>query len=100
MSTCLGKSCSFGLLCVSFVTVYKFVCMLLSLFASEGGALDLIVLIPGHYLSVYFPKLSCKSRWENPQKLTQFSPRSHQRYLVGKRQHKKTPSKTSPARAW
>ena len=54
MSTCLGKSCSFGLLCVSFVNVYKFVCILLSLFASEGGALDLIVLIPGHYLSFTF----------------------------------------------
>ena len=24
MTTCLGKSCSFGLLCVSFVDVYQF----------------------------------------------------------------------------
>ena len=31
MSTCLGKSCSFGLLCVSFVNVYQFVRAILSL---------------------------------------------------------------------
>ena len=31
MTTCLGKSYSFGLLCVSFVNVYQFVCELLSL---------------------------------------------------------------------
>ena len=29
MATCLGKSCSFGLLCMSFVNVYHFVCVLL-----------------------------------------------------------------------
>ena len=29
MTTCVGKSCSFGLLCVSFVNVYEFVCVLL-----------------------------------------------------------------------
>ena len=28
MDTCLGKSCSFGLLCVSFVNVYQSVCVL------------------------------------------------------------------------
>ena len=32
MTACLGKSSSFGLLCVSIVNVYKFVCVLLSLF--------------------------------------------------------------------
>ena len=26
MTTCLGQSCSFSLLCVSFVNVYQFVC--------------------------------------------------------------------------
>ena len=26
MTTCLGKSCSFGLLCVHFVDVYEYVC--------------------------------------------------------------------------
>ena len=31
MSTCLGKNCSFGLLCGSFVGVYQFICVLLSL---------------------------------------------------------------------
>ena len=31
MTACLGKSCSFGLPCVSFVNVYQFVCVLLSL---------------------------------------------------------------------
>ena len=31
MATCFGKSCSFGLLCVSFENVYEFVCVLLSL---------------------------------------------------------------------
>ena len=42
---------SFGLLCVSFVNVYQFVCVLLSLFGFEGGMLDLIVFVPGHCLS-------------------------------------------------
>ena len=31
MTTCVGKSCSFGLPRVTFVNVYQFVCMLLSL---------------------------------------------------------------------
>ena len=34
-----------------------------------------------------------------PQKLTQLSPRSHPRLLVGKRAAQKMPSKTSPATA-
>ena len=42
MTTCLGKSCSFGLLCVSFVNVYACASFL---FSFEGGILDLIVLI-------------------------------------------------------
>ena len=40
-----------------------------------------------------------KSRLEIPQKLTQLSPRSHPRHLVGKRTTQKTPSKTPPATA-
>ena len=40
-----------------------------------------------------------KSRLEIPQKLTQLSPRSHPRHLVGKRTAQKTPSKTPPATA-
>ena len=33
MTTCLGKGCSFDLLCVSFVNVYQFVCVFLSILA-------------------------------------------------------------------
>ena len=55
MTTCLGKSCSFGLQCVSFVNVYQFcVCVLLSPFGFEGVIWDWIVFIPGHCLSIYF----------------------------------------------
>ena len=48
MTTCLGKSCSFGLLCVSFVNVYSFP------FGFDGGIRDLIVLVADHCLSFYF----------------------------------------------
>ena len=52
MTTCLGKSYSFALLCVSFLNVY------LSVYASfpfgfESGVWDLIVLVPDHRLSFY-----------------------------------------------
>ena len=50
MITCLGKSCSFGLLWVYFVNVYQFLCV--SFF--PGGVWDLILLVPGHCLSFYF----------------------------------------------
>ena len=53
MTTRLGKRCSFGLLCVSFVNVYQFVCALLSHLVSRVG-LDLIVFIPDYCLSIYF----------------------------------------------
>ena len=33
MTTCLGKSCSFGSLCVSSVNIYPFLCVFLSLLA-------------------------------------------------------------------
>ena len=42
MTTCLGKSSLFGLLCVSFVSVYQFVCVVLShliLRAGSGGSI-------------------------------------------------------------
>ena len=29
MAACLGKSCSFGLMCLSFVNIYEFMCVLL-----------------------------------------------------------------------
>ena len=50
MITCLGKSCSFGLLWVYFVNIYQFLCV--SFF--PGGVWDLILLVPGHCLSFYF----------------------------------------------
>ena len=39
MTTCLGKSCSFGLLCVSFVNVYQSVFVLLSPLVLRVGCL-------------------------------------------------------------
>ena len=50
MTTCVGKGCSFGLLCVSFVSVCQSVRVLLSLLVVEGELWDLIVLIPDHCL--------------------------------------------------
>ena len=52
MTTCLGKSCSFGLLSMSFVNVYEFVCVLLSLLVCDWDVG--FVLIPDHCLSIYF----------------------------------------------
>ena len=54
MSTCLGKSSSFDLLCVSFVNVYQFSVCPSFHFGIEGGMWDVIVLIPDHCLSIYF----------------------------------------------
>ena len=55
MITCLGKSCSFGLLCVSFVGVCGFfVFVLFFLFGIEDRMWGVIVLIPDHCLSIYF----------------------------------------------
>ena len=47
MTTCFGKSCLFGLLCVSFVNVYQFmgVCTSFPL-GFESRMWDLIVLVP------------------------------------------------------
>ena len=54
MTTCLEKSCSFGILCESFVNVYQS-CVCPSFpFGFEGEMWDLIELIPDHSLSVYF----------------------------------------------
>ena len=58
MTACLGKSCSFGLLCVSFVNVYQLLCMCVLLPCCFGGGMwDLIVLIPDHCLSIYILNL-------------------------------------------
>ena len=53
MTTCLGKSCSFGILCVSFVNVYLAMCDILPPFGFEDGMWDLFVLILDHFLSIY-----------------------------------------------
>ena len=51
MTTCLVKSCSFSLLCVSFVNIYLF-CVSFFPFCFEGGMWDLIVLFPDHCFSI------------------------------------------------
>ena len=57
MTTCLGKSHSFGLLCVSFVIVIKFCVCSTFLFGIEGGMWDVIVFkIPDHCLSFNYEK--------------------------------------------
>ena len=47
MTISLGKSCSFYKLCVSFVNIYQFVCVLFH-FGFGGGVWDLVVLVPDH----------------------------------------------------
>ena len=37
MTICLGKTCSFRLLCVSFVNVYQFVGVIISYLALRAG---------------------------------------------------------------
>ena len=54
MTTCMGKSYSFGLLCVSFVGVGQILSCPSFLFGIEEGMWDVIVLIPDHCLSIYF----------------------------------------------
>ena len=59
MTTCLGKSRPFGLLCVSIVKVYESlsICMCASFsFGFDGGMWDLIVLVPDHCLSFTLPQ--------------------------------------------
>ena len=54
MTTCLRKSCSFSLLCVSFVNIYQSVCCSPFPFSFEGAIWDLFVFLPDHCLSIYF----------------------------------------------
>ena len=54
MTTCLRKSCSFGLLCVCFVNVYQILCASSYPFGIEDGIWDMIVLIPAHCLFCLF----------------------------------------------
>ena len=54
MTTYLTKSCSFGVLCMSFVNAYQSVVCSSLPFRFDGGMWDLIVLIPEHAISIYF----------------------------------------------
>ena len=54
MTTCFGKSCSFGIQCVSFVDVLSVSVCSSFPFDFEGGMWDLIVLIPNHCICSYF----------------------------------------------
>ena len=54
MTNYLGKSCSFCLPRVPFVSCRRFVCLVISLFGFEGRIGDLIVSVPDHCLSFYF----------------------------------------------
>ena len=53
MTTCMGKRCCFGLPCMSFVNVYLFVYVISLPCGFEGDVWDLLVLIPGHFISFY-----------------------------------------------
>ena len=53
MTTCLGKSCSFGLPRVPFVNCCQFMYFP---FGFEGKIRDLIVSVPGHCLSFYLKR--------------------------------------------
>ena len=55
MTNYLGKSCSFCLPRVPFVSCRRFVCLVISLFGFEGRIWDLIVSVPDHCLPFYFP---------------------------------------------
>ena len=55
MTTCLGKSCSFGLPRVPFVNCCQYVFSCFP-FGFEGRMWDLIVSVPDHCLSFYFSK--------------------------------------------
>ena len=54
MTTCHGKSCSFGLPRVPFINCCQFMYLVISLFGFEGMIWDLIVSVPEHCLSFYF----------------------------------------------
>ena len=60
MTNYLGKSCSFCLPRVPFVSCRRFVCLVISLFGFEGRIWDLIVSVPDHCLSFYFANSSVR----------------------------------------
>ena len=51
----MKKSCPFGLLCVFFMKIYQFVCLLLSRLVFRVGC-ELSELVPDDCLSFYFVK--------------------------------------------
>ena len=55
MTTCLGKGCSFGLPRVPFVNLLSIYVFSSFPFGFEGMIWDLIVSVPDHCLSFYFP---------------------------------------------
>ena len=55
MTTCLGKSCSFCLLCLSFLNVLLKFCMCPSF--PFSGMWDLIGFSPDHCFSIYFRRV-------------------------------------------
>ena len=54
MTNYLGKSCSFCLPRVPFVSCRRFVCLVISLFGIEGRIWDLIVSVPDRCLPFYY----------------------------------------------
>ena len=65
MTTCLGKSCSFGLLRVPFVNCCHFYVFSYFPFGFEGRMWELIESVPDHCLSFYFVSLLLCPDWTN-----------------------------------
>ena len=70
MTTYLGKSCSFGLPRVPCVNCGQFMYLVISIFGFEGRMWDLIVSVPDHCLSFYFPAVALKNSVPPPINLT------------------------------
>ena len=67
MTTCFGKSFTFCLLCVSYVSVYQFVSACFFPFWCEDGMRDMIVPIPAPCISIYFDAVldACPVNYRN-----------------------------------
>ena len=63
MTTCLGKSCSFGLPHVPFVNCCQFMYLVISLLVLRAGCCDLIVSVPDHCLSFYSDIILLLNNW-------------------------------------
>ena len=53
MTTCLGKSCSSGLLCVSQLNVNQFVCVSFIFLLTLGMGMEFRLLVPGLVFTLY-----------------------------------------------